>query len=35
MYILRKLYGSAVEGVRERFAIQKHKNGDGMISCSG
>ena len=30
MYILRKLCGSAVEGERERFAI----NGDCMILCS-
>ena len=28
------MYGSSVEGVRERFAIQKHKNGDGMILCN-
>ena len=23
-----------MEGVRKRFAIQKHKNGDGMILCN-
>ena len=27
IYFLRKMCGSAVEGVRERFVIQKHKMG--------
>ena len=34
IHFLRKMCGSSVEGVRERFAIQKHKNGDGSILCN-
>ena len=30
-YTFLEMCGSSVEGVRERFAIQKHKNGDGLI----